>query len=122
MDLQSRSALDQIHTEFEFVKHLLNWHDGEVRFVGELWWMEVETNPVYDGMTCGLNHSRYWHAQTMRQEETRNWCFRNHGGGLPKGVTVERHIPQMGAREVDLGDGEHRDPLDEMLPSHWREA
>ena len=47
--------------------------------------MEVETNPVYDGMTCGLNHSRYWHAQTMRHEETRTWCFRNHGGGLPKG-------------------------------------
>ena len=74
-----------IETEDEFVKHLLNWHDGEVRFVGETWWMEVETLPVYDGMRCGLNHTRYWHAQTMRQEETRNWCFRNHGGGLKKG-------------------------------------
>ena len=56
-----------------------------MRFVGEPWWMEVETNPAYGGMTCGLNHSRYWHAQTMRREETRTWCFRNHGGGLPKG-------------------------------------
>jgi len=40
----------KIETEDEFVKHLLNWHDGEVRFVGETWWMEVETLPVYDGM------------------------------------------------------------------------
>ena len=35
-----------IKTELGFVKHLLNLHHGEVRFVGEPWWMEVETNPV----------------------------------------------------------------------------
>ena len=41
----------RVRTEADFVKHLLNMHDGEVRFVGEPWWMEVETLPVYDGMT-----------------------------------------------------------------------
>jgi len=71
-----------IQTEHGFVRHLLNWHDGEVRFVGEPGWMEVERT----WMTY-LNHSRYWHAQTMRQEETRKWCFHNHGGGVKKGST-----------------------------------
>ena len=66
-----------IQTEHEFVKHLLNWHDGEVRFVGEPWWETVE-------MTRDLYHSRYWHAQTMRHERTGDWCFHNHGGGRKK--------------------------------------
>ena len=66
-----------IRTELEFVKHLLNWHDGEVRFVGEPWWETVE-------MTRDLYHSRYWHAQTMRYERIGDWCFHNHGGGRKK--------------------------------------
>ena len=63
-----------IRTELGFVKHLLNLHHGEVRFVGEPWWEIVE-------MTRDLYHSRYWHAQTMRYERTGDWCFHNHGGG-----------------------------------------
>ena len=68
----------RIRTELEFVKHLLNLHDREVRFVEEPWWEIVE-------MTSVLNHTRYWHAQTMRYETTSDWCFFNHGGGLKKG-------------------------------------
>ena len=36
-------------------------------------------------MTRDLNHSRYWHAQTMRYETTADWCFHNHGAGLKRG-------------------------------------
>ena len=67
-----------IETEEQFVKHLLNFHDGEVHFVGPNWWEEVPEH--------GLNHTRYWHSQTMRTEATRRWCWQSHGGGLEKGT------------------------------------
>ena len=74
-----------IETEEQFVKHLLNFHDGEVRFVGPNWWEEVPEH--------GLNHTRYWHSQTMRTEKTRRWCWQSHGGGLEKGSPwKERHL------------------------------
>ena len=70
----------EVEAQADWVKHLLNMHDGEVRFVETPWWETVE-------MTRDLNHSRYWHAQTMRHDTTADWCFYNHGGGLKKGST-----------------------------------
>ena len=67
----------KITTPFGFVKQILNFHEGEVKLVGATWWQTVD-DPRY------LNHSRYWHAQTMRNETVVNWCFNNHGGGLRK--------------------------------------
>ena len=73
----------RVRTEADFVKHLLNMHDGEVRFVGEPTWSEVPCtiacgpNPRWG--TCSLFHSRFWHPQTMKTDSARQWCLKHHG-------------------------------------------
>ena len=62
-----------IQSEEECVRHLLNLHDGEVRFVGPPWWAEM-------GPRDRVYHCRYWHAQTMSHKATREWADWNHGG------------------------------------------
>ena len=73
-------------------------------------------------MTRDLNHSRYWHAQTMRYETTADWRFYYHGGGLKKGDPRKDTFLTWDVVRWILEKGGQRDPLDEILPSHWREA
>ena len=72
-----------IKNEAGLVKHLLNLHDGEVRFVGDPRWVDVRYLPASGGFVSpsSLLHSRLWHCQTMRTEKTREWAFWNHGAG-----------------------------------------
>ena len=64
--------------QLEWVKHLLNFHDGEVRFVGDPWWADVK-DPASGGPDVLL--PAFWHSQTMRTEQAKDWCFRSHGAG-----------------------------------------
>ena len=77
-----------ILTHAAWVKHLLNMHDGEVRFVGDPWWAPL--NPASGG-SQSVFHSNFWHSQTMRTEKTRTWTYFNHGAGR---TAVERRAPQ----------------------------
>ena len=69
-----------ILTQAAWVKHLLNMHDGEVRFVGDTWWVDLRSFPASGGSHSVLL-KRFWHNQTMRTEKTRNWAYWNHGAG-----------------------------------------
>ena len=62
------------------MKHLLNFHDGEVRFVGDPWWADV-TDPAFGGRLPNLHLPAFWHPQTMRTKQAKEWCFWRHGAG-----------------------------------------
>jgi len=69
----------RVRTEADFVKHLLDMHDGEVRFVGEPAWIEVPYTIAGGWGRCSLFHSRFWHPQTMKTDSARQWCLKHHG-------------------------------------------
>ena len=81
---QDLKAECQMLQKEDFAKHLLNLHDGEARLVGDRSWLEVWSN--------GLNHTRFWHCQTMRSAENFNWCWRSHGGGQDNPDLRERFL------------------------------
>ena len=77
----------RISKESEFVKHLLELHSGEVRFVREPEWMDF---PISDGgFLFGVNHRRFWHSQTMRHDETAGSA-----GDDNAGIRREKRSPQ----------------------------
>ena len=60
-----------------YVKHILNWHDGEVRLMGDFQW---ETFPATGGdqvVPGGFTvfHPHLWHYQYMKSPETRAWLL-----------------------------------------------
>ena len=59
-----------IPTQAAWVRHLLNLHDGEVRFVGDPWWVDVKLFRASGGSYSVCN-STFWHSQTMHTENTR---------------------------------------------------
>ncbi len=54
--------------EDEYVKHLLNKHDGEVRHWGAPSWLPVPPDYVF-----ALRHHRFWHFQFAKSGEVRRW-------------------------------------------------
>ena len=60
-----------------YVKHILNWHDGEVRLLGDFQWKKFpapggdEVEP--DGFT--VYHPHLWHYQYMKNRDTRAWLI-----------------------------------------------
>ena len=80
-----------IYTHAAWVKHLLNMHDGEVRFVGDPWWKDCPASGGSGWVDPSVSHVKFWHSQTMRTEKTRTWTYFNHGAGR---TAVERRAPQ----------------------------
>ena len=62
----------------KYVKHILNWHDGEMRLVGDFQWEKFPATGgdqvVSDGFT--VFHPHFWYYQYMRSTDTRGWLFR----------------------------------------------
>jgi hypothetical protein len=63
-----------------YVKHILNWHDGEVRLVGDFQWEEFPAPGGYDLVPAAAGeftvfHPNFWHPQFMKNSETRAWLF-----------------------------------------------
>ena len=57
-----------------YVKHILNWHDGEVRHIGDFSW---EPFPAAGGnMLFSVLHPHFWHYQFMKSTETRRWLHK----------------------------------------------
>ncbi len=56
-----------IHSEKEYLKHMLNKHDGEARLVGDPSWEEFPASggPPFE--------PRFWHCQYMKDPETRKY-------------------------------------------------
>ena len=63
-----------IESQVEWVKHLLNLHDGEVRFVGEPWWADMNGR-ASGGSLQSLYSPRLWHSQTLRTPQAREWAY-----------------------------------------------
>ena len=95
-----------IEYEYEWLTHLMNRHNGEVRFVGDAQWeeVEVETLPSWCGCQCTVYHSRFWHDQTLRTKETRQWSWKTFGAGTGRCHQKERDLTQA---EVDRILKEH---------------
>ncbi len=59
-----------IPNEDEYVKHLLNKHDGEVRHWGAPSWLQVDPDFVNV-----LRGRQFWHYQFTRSHEARAWLY-----------------------------------------------
>ena len=56
----------------KYVKHILNWHDGEVRLLGNSMWEEF---PEWCDRNFTVFHPHFWHYQFMKDGETRAWLY-----------------------------------------------
>ena len=58
-----------------YVKHILNWHDGEVRLLGDPSWAKFPATGGDQVGSDGLTvfHPRFWHYQYMRSKEAREY-------------------------------------------------
>ena len=74
------------------VKHLLNKHEGEMRLVGVDSW--VDLSGTGRDRRHIVYHSRFFHSQTMRTEEMRNFCFWNHGAGAKDPRFKDTYLPE----------------------------
>ena len=59
--------------------HVLNWHDGEVRLLGDFQWVRFPATggqPVVDEHgPFTVFHPHFWQYQYMKNAETRAWLF-----------------------------------------------
>jgi len=59
--------------------HVLNWHDGEVRLLGDFQWVRFPATggqPVVDEHgPFTVFHPHFWQYQYMKNAETRAWMF-----------------------------------------------
>ena len=67
-----------LRTKADYVKHILNKHDGEARQFGEASWVEV--SPPASGGEW-LHRARFWHYQFATEAETPTWLL--HGSLTP---------------------------------------
>ena len=106
--------------QLEWVKHLLNFHDGEVRFVGDPWWADV-TDAASGGCMPNLRLPAFWHPQTMRTKRAKEWCFWNHGAGQTIQWRKQEPLTPKDIAWIMRVEG-GRDTLDEASPcrSLWR--
>ena len=81
-----------IRNEAALVKHLLNKHEGEMRLVGVDYWVDL-SGTGRDSRHI-VYHSRFFHSQTMRTEEMRNFCFWNHGAGAKDPRFKDTYLPE----------------------------
>ena len=112
-----------ILTHAAWVKHLLTMHDGEVRFVGDPWWVDTRSFPASGG-SHSLCLVKFWHSQTMRKEKTRNWAFYNHGAGQRDQRWKEGHLTHRDVQWImDEEDNETQlmkyCPATGGRPSRW---
>ena len=56
-----------IHTEKQYVKHILNAHDGEAKLVGDYEWEQFTPSGG------NVLNPRFWHCQYMKHPETRKY-------------------------------------------------
>ena len=62
----------------KYVKHILGWHDGEVRLLGDAVWEEF---PAARGRTeVTVFHPNFWHYQFMKNQETRTYLYTRRNG------------------------------------------
>ena len=83
-------------------------------------WVDFWSFPASGGSHSVLL-KRFWHNQTMRTEKTRNWAYWNHGAGQRDQWLKEGRLTQRDVQWI-MGEEDQRNAVDELLPSHWREA
>ena len=60
----------KVDTEYRYVLHLLNKHEGEARFVGEEGWYKF---PASDGVQPW--NARFWNYQFVETYDVRKWLY-----------------------------------------------
>ena len=61
-----------VHTKADYVKHIVNKHDGDARFVGDAGW---EPFPASGGDDVHVYKACFWHYQFATTRETRRWLY-----------------------------------------------
>ena len=64
-------AAANIRTDEEYVRHILEKHNGEVRH-----WGARERMPVPEAFVPHLADVKFWHYQFAKQSEVRDWLYR----------------------------------------------
>ena len=56
-----------------YVKHILNWHDGEVRLLGTPGWTKFPAGYKVGPGGFTVFHPNFWHYQYMENKQARDW-------------------------------------------------
>ena len=62
-----------VHTKADYVKHIVNKHDGEARFVGDAGWEPFPASGGDDDVH--VYKPCFWHYQFATTRETRGWLY-----------------------------------------------
>ena len=110
----------QIRDDDEYVKHLLDRHDGEVRHGGPRWWREVPTDSV-----AALTNPRFWHYQFAKTGAARRWLtwFADHPGESLTWGDIEWVLQEEGGEttllKCDSASGESGSACGELGTRQW---
>ena len=106
-----------VHTKADYVKHIVNKHDGEARFVGDA---GLEPFPASGGDDVHVYKACFWHYQFATTRETRGWLYeRSQEEDWCDADLPDRHINWVARRSEEQNQTTLRKWSDTPAPGGW---
>ena len=107
-----------VHTKADYVKHIVNKHDGEARFVGDAGWEPFPASGGDDDVH--VYKPCFWHYQFATTQETRGWLYeRSQEEDWCDADLPDRHINWVARRSEEQNQTTLMKWSDTPAPGGW---